>query len=495
MIGKPNKSVEFDDDTIASLFGTEAAEDETLDRLKAYYIQSKTHRNIISNRPIRILVGHKGIGKSAIFKIAEDEDRAKDIITVFIHPDDISELVKGSDDLHEMIRIWKRGLLEIVAKKIFSKAGLSIDSKNHEKLRSVLDSAGKFIRFIADVFQRSIDESVNTSRIDRGLVETFLKNNTIHVYIDDLDRGWEGKKEDIQRISALLNAIRDLCNNNEGLKIRLSLRSDVYYLVRTSDESTDKIEGYVVWHSWTHHDMLLMLIKRIETYFGRKFDIESYNKTSQSNLANFLSPIFEKTFEGRGKWEKVPMYKVLLTMIRKRPRDLVKLCSMAANNAFENDNHKIGTNNLIAIFANYSQGRLQDTVNEYKSELPEIESLLLNMKPNQRERKGGKGYVYTTPELKLKLKNFLDRKRLFMKSGKKATADDLLTFLYKINFITARKKGEDGKIVRHYFEEKQYITNTHADFGFDWEIHPAFRWALDPDSNQTLNGIEILDAD
>lgn len=484
---------EFDDETIAAIFGTEAAEDETLDRLKTYYIQSKTHKNFVSNRPIRILVGHKGIGKSAIFKIAEDEDKSKNVITVLIHPDDISDLGKSSDDLNEMIRAWKRGLLEIVANKVFSSAGVLIDSKGHEEMKTVLDSAGKFIRFIADIFQKQISEKVDSNRINRGIVKTFLGNRIIDVYIDDLDRGWEGKKEDIQRISALLNAIRDLCNNNDGLRIRLSLRSDVYYLVRTSDESTDKIEGYVVWHSWSHHDMLLMLIKRIEAYFGREFAIESYSKTQQRNLADFLSPVFEKTFQGKGKWENVPLYQVLLTMIRKRPRDLVKLCSMAASNAYENDDKKIGTKNLTAIFANYSQGRLQDTVNEYKSELPEIESLLLNMKPNQKERKEGKGFVYTTPELKLKLNNILQRKALYLKSGKKATAEDLLSFLYKINFITARKIDENGKIVRHYFEEKQYITNAQADFGFNWEIHPAFRWALDPDNSQTVSGIELSD--
>ena len=32
------------------------------------------------------------------------------------------------------------------------------------------------------------------------------------MYIDDIDRGWESRKEDIQRISALFNAMRDLSN-------------------------------------------------------------------------------------------------------------------------------------------------------------------------------------------------------------------------------------------------------------------------------------------
>ena len=52
--------------------------------------------------------------------------------------------------------------------------------------------------------------------------------------------------------------------------------------------------------------------------------------------------------------------------------------------------------------------------------------------------------------------------------------------MYKINFITARK-DKPNKIIRKYFEENQFLMNTFTDFGFDWEIHPAYRWALQPD--------------
>ena len=79
------------------------------------------------------------------------------------------------------------------------------------------------------------------------IVETFKKENIIHIYLDDLDRGWEARRQDILKISALLNAIRDICGSEKTLQFRLGLRSDVYFLVRTSDESTDKIERNIIW--------------------------------------------------------------------------------------------------------------------------------------------------------------------------------------------------------------------------------------------------------
>lgn len=69
----------------------------------------------------------------------------------------------------------------------------------------------------------------------------------------------------------------------------------------------------------------------------------------------------------------------------------------------------------------------------------------------------------------------------FYLAGKMATENSLLNFLYKINFITARKEVEGEEIQRKYFEENRYLTNTTVDFGYDWEVHPAFRWALQPD--------------
>ena len=53
--------------------------------------------------------------------------------------------------------------------------------------------------------------------------------------------------------------------------------------------------------------------------------------------------------------------------------------------------------------------------------------------------------------------------------------------MYKIGFITARKEV-NGEIVRKYFDENRYLSSEFSDFGFHWEVHPAYRWALQPDS-------------
>jgi hypothetical protein len=179
------------------------------------------------------------------------------------------------------------------------------------------------------------------------------------------------------------------------------------------------------------------------------------------------------------------MHRVLMSLIRKRPRDLVKLCTLGARNARIHKSSLIRTDNFKNVFEEYSQGRVQDTINEFRSELPDIERLILNMKPNKRERTTHLGYTYTTANLLSKITNILESGQFHYSNGRNATSKDLAAFMFKINFLTARKESGEG-IIRKYFEENRYLSSDFVDFGFDWEIHPAYRWALQPND---LNGI------
>jgi hypothetical protein len=476
--------VEFTPENIEALFGNEAAEDEEQTRLRQYYFKSSIYNQIVTDLPVRILVGHKGIGKSALFKVAIAEEEEEDRLSLLIRPNDITDLNINSSDFLHTIRIWIEGLNKIIARKIFDFVGIK-----QENLVLELERYGiNIVKFIEDTFQKLENKTLEYNYQQQRFVEQFLKNKKISVYIDDLDRGWQGRKEDISRLSALLNAVRDISSqNNRSINFKVALRSDVYYLVRTSDESTDKIEGSVIWHTWTNHEIFVLLIKRIETFFGRTVNENDLLKINQRQLADrYLNSVMESKFTGQGKWINAPMYRVMMSLIRKRPRDLVKLCTLAAKEAFVRKSSIIQTEDFKAIFEEYSQGRIQDTINEYRSELPQIERVLLNMKPNRRERTASQGYVYKSDELLKKIENIPDKGAYRFSNGNIADKQELAAFLYKINFLTARKVSPNEGIIRKYFEENRYLKSKFVDFGFDWEIHPAYRWALQPDTIEDI---------
>jgi hypothetical protein len=483
-------NVVFNDETIQKIFGFEDAESEPIDRLKQYYFKKETFDRVMTDLPIRLLVGHKGTGKSALIKVAISEERDKGNLPILIKPDDIAELGKSDENFLLRIRQWKYGLMKIIGAKVFSELGVYNDS-----LAGKLTQFGiKLVSFISESVL-SMRESVDLMPAQLALIDNFLKAKKIVVYIDDLDRGWEGKKDDVNRISALLNSIRDMANENPGLYFKVALRSDVYFLVRTSDESTDKIESSVVWFRWSNQEILVMLIKKILTFFGEKADESILMQTPQIHICYNLDTVFDKKFAGGGKWANVNMYRILMSLTRKRPRDIVKLCTLAARQAFYDNSNLIRTKHLESIFDEYSQGRIQDTINEYKSELPLIEKLLFGMKPSKKSKTTSDGFIFSTIELNQKLNNIMSQNNFQFANGRTVTAKDLAQFLFKINFITARKELDDGQIQRKYFQENRYLSSSFVDFGYDWEIHPAFRWALQPDSIEDIFNKLSISAD
>ncbi|MFK4750826.1 P-loop ATPase, Sll1717 family [Oceanobacter antarcticus] len=477
--------MEFNEYELQRLFGHEAAEDEDPERLRQYYFKNKTYSQVVNDLPLRILVGHKGIGKSALFQVAIDEESSKNRLTLLIKPDDILGIAEDATDFLKLIRDWKAGINEIIARKALTSFGLL-----YEGWRGKLNQyGGAALDFLSSTLKA--ENTVNLSASKQAVLKDFLCHNKISVYIDDLDRGWEGRKSDIQRISALLNAIRDISTENRGIYFRISLRSDVYYLARTSDESTDKTESSVIWHTWSNYEILVLLVKRIESYFGRDVDEEELLKKHQWDIFGYLNEIIEERFTGKGHWNNAPMYRVLMSLIRKRPRDLVKLLTLAGREANRLDATIISTNHLEAVFEEYSQGRLQDTFNEYRSEFPQIEKLILGMRPSKIQRKASQGYVYSTDELLKKIRAIEEQGKYKWANGNTADTKELAAFLYKINFITARKKVANG-IDRKYFEENRYLSNKFTEFGYDWEVHPAYRWALQPDEPLAIfNELEL----
>ena len=479
--------IEFNDVAIEQIFGKEAAEDEAPDRLKEYFFRNKAYENVILDLPIRILVGHKGIGKSALLKVSYLEDLEAGVPALWLRPGEVKSLISSdTDSLIRLIEQWKSGLSSLISAEAFEHlTGMPTPSS------SSLPSRGRLLDIIANMLS-----ATSVPAHHNALAATFTRRRQLRIYLDDLDRGWEGQLRDIRGISALLNSLRDLTNDNPGLQFRLGLRSDVYFLVRTSDELTDKIETSVIWLSWTNHEILTLMAKRVETHFGNSIDETRLVKQRQDIIAAHLHNVMTDIFRGRGRWEKVKIHQVLLSLTRQRPRDLVKLCHGGAKAAFQRQGHLIESADFQSIFEAYSQERLQDIVNEFRTELPNIENLLFGMKPTRIERKTATSYQYTNDQLITKITNICSQNAKFVFANKHVgTPRELAQFMYKIDFITATKILGDGMIDRKYFDQSRYLQNQFTEFGYDWEIHPAYRWALQPGNLQEIFDKLQLDAE
>lgn len=465
----------FDDVTIQEIFGADDAENENEERLKQYFYRNMAYDSLTANLPVRILVGHKGVGKSALLKRAYLDDLETGTPCVWLQPDallNVQSDTKSSDQFVHRISVWKKGILREILAAFFDRSALS----------QVGELETATANGLAEIIVKWLDEAPSKTG----------KPRSIDIYIDDIDRGWKANPEDITNISALLNAIRDIGGKHPRIRFRIGLRSDVYFLVRTSDESTDKIDGNVIWLRWINDDILRVIAKRIATFFNLDYTQEAIDRLDQNQISNIiLSHVVEPRFSGKGKWENKPIHYILLSLTRARPRDLVKLFRLAAKAANRRGSNIISSPDLNGVFEEYSQERLQDIINEFKSELPDIERLLLAMKPSKTEKKTLISYMFSTDQLSSKITRIIQQNNFRFTNGKSVTSRALIQFLYKIDFITARKTIDDGNLDRKYFEQSRFLGHEIVDFGYGWEIHPAYRWALQPANVQTL--LDALD--
>lgn len=474
--------VVFDEDNRKKIFGTVDGEGEEIERLKEYYFKNDIYEKLISDQPLKILVANKGVGKSALFRIAYEEATEKGFMPVKLEPEDVAEIWEKQDEIDIVkIKKWKHALIKNISEKVIQNLGLYDPS-----ISSTIVSMGNKIFSILSKSLETQKATINLSADQILKIDEFLKTKKIVVYLDDIDRNWQNRKEGILIIMTLIAAMRSLAHDNPGLTFKLSLRLDVYRAVRAKDESGDKWQGSVINLSYSIHDIFVFLIKRILTFYGEKTNDKRIHETSQSSLAKNLIPIFEETFRGTGKWANKDMKTVLTSLIRNRPRDLVKLCTSAADEAYKQGKKTIATEHIQAILPEYSESIIDDTIGEYVSELPQIQTLLYNMKPVKRAKTTEDSYKFTTKQLHDKLHQIMQNNNFKFSSGGVVNPRTLKEFLYKINFITARKFNEEGKLIRYNYEVNQKLSLPYLEEGYEWEIHLAYRWAMQTDSTEDI---------
>ncbi len=479
--------ISFDDETLAKLFGSEDAENEDPTRLKEYFFKNKAYESLKADLPIRVLVGFKGVGKSAILKICHLEDLEDSVLSIWVRPNDVFGAIDTSaNSFLQLIENWKIGLSTLIVKK-------ALEGVNeYDEANKVKRITGGARQIVASLYEKLQSISGTSSADIKKIIAQFSKAQKIRVYLDDLDRGWEGRPEDIQNISALLNAIRDMAGEDRNLQFRIGLRTDVYHLVRSSDESTDKIEANLIWLAWSNHEILATLVKRVTTFLGEDISQNELMKLGQNELAYKLEPIIEQRFYGRGKWENIASRRVLMTLTRKRPRDLVKLFYYSAKEAHNSNSNKIRSPHLQNIFIRYSNERLVDVINEFKTEVPQLKDVLLGMRQTKKERTDGIGPVFEDGQLIKKIGEIVRSCQVSFRNGDPMSAVAMARFLYRCDFITARYDKENT-IIRKHFSDNQLLASPNAQFGFKWEIHPAYRWALEPqNTDEILNKIDLL---
>lgn len=178
---------QFTDETIARMFGAEDAENETPERLKEYFYRNKAYDSLRAILPIRLLVGFKGVGKSALLKVSYLEDAEADVLALWVRPNDVFGSVDSSPaNFLQLIENWKAGLSTLIVRKALEGCG---DFDEAGRINKITGG----VRQITSTLYKRFESLLSSSGQDSMKVaKKFLLEKRIRIYLDDLDRGWEG---------------------------------------------------------------------------------------------------------------------------------------------------------------------------------------------------------------------------------------------------------------------------------------------------------------
>lgn len=478
----------FTHDNIGEIFGSDAADTEDPARLYSAFVSNESYYAVRAKNPITLVVGQKGIGKTALMLVSAMDDKRDSFPNIFIRGSEILSRVSNKDGISASINQFRSSIEEALLSEVAGK--LTKAASEHV---GVPDGAGGLLARLAQLGSSIAFGSSEKARTAANKIAPWLLNNvpSINIYIDDTDVEWDGSKKNADKIAQLIQSCFQIAADSGGdVRFKISIRSDLFNYLSVTADIIDKVQSGVVRVRWTNDDIFRVVAKRIALYENRNIDDFIDSRNQEEIFREVFIPYFEPRFKAEGAWKNTSMRHVLMSFVRQRPRDLIGLCRLAAQEALKEDS-LIGTGTLQAIIPDYCTKRLNDTVVEFRSEMPEVEKLLYEMRPDENKKskrddpsKKKKRNYYTNDELISKINNIKQRINVrFSYKSTTPTSPELAEFLFRINFLVASKVTESGAIERLYYDFADQKLREVRLGKWDWEVHMAYRWAIQHDSD------------
>ncbi|STZ75449.1 P-loop ATPase, Sll1717 family [Bergeriella denitrificans] len=459
-------------------FGNEAADDVDDEELKSYFVAQDTFDTFLKDsKRLQVIKAKKGMGKSALIKWLglEIVEKYEDSLVIKIRGSDLSrdnfKLTSSLSEPNEYIQDWMIRLCAIVNRELAKRIGFAINDDQISlvesaefqgfKERHLISCLLSRFKNILGKYQPETTQTINQHEVLKRI--NSLNYSKIWILIDDLDATFQNTNKEKVNIGSFFSACRYMIQDIKGINFRVTLRSDVWPVIRRHDESMDKIEQYVSEISWSEEDFKRIICQRIQAEFP--------TDTRPLNEDELLEKIFQPTVFWNEK--NVPTYQVLYILAYNRPRWGVQLCKLAQEDAIRKSMSHIAKLNIDARWGEYGLKRIADLVVEHKHQCMQVEDLVTSFRGLDRR--------FPQTELLEIIRKRILNSLIVQIDGQKATKpEEIADFLYRIGFIVARTE-EDGYGYHHYnYSDLPDLFSGHRKNGFNliWEIHPCYREAL-----------------
>jgi hypothetical protein len=388
-------------------FGNPDANNEEK-QLQNYFISTRAYLNAKRDIDKKIFyVGYRGAGKSALFnQLISDYQEDKNAIVIDINPKEFSYNV-FKDMKHSFHNVkttysiaWEYTLLiqafievsryfknnpnfkknreniEIISEYLIKNNYLE-NTKNldifFEYLRKIVDAKLK-INFKVFEFEAGLKSSIENEKklinllhigdlnLPKNALKKILVSHPIHMFLDELDTGWDNTEESKNYINGLFEAVYSL-RSIDGMNVYVSLRQDMYNNLIESLTNAEKIRPDIEKLNWDKRSITNVIGKRI---------LHSIPKEVSESLSfeNAVDCVFEKG-----------VFDYLISNTLQRPREVIEFCKKAHEEyvnryiSHYNSTKKIDKEIIEYVLPEFSINRLSDLCMEYQFEYPHLKTI------------------------------------------------------------------------------------------------------------------------
>ncbi|QKW35234.1 hypothetical protein HUT06_15285 [Actinomadura sp. NAK00032] len=382
-------------------FGTPSAERDIARGLGSYFVESPTYQRVRSGAKT-ILMGNRGAGKSAIFKVLAARERAAGSHVIELSPEDYSYELLSSTMEAEHAGSWaKTGayaaawkyLIYVLVMKALARKGMRLTKGGgreiHRYIRhnhgahqlGTLSLLVSYLKRLEAIKIGPIEAGVRTRELDRlykleeihnllPALRRVLDGQRVVVFVDELDRGWDSSEDAKAFVSGLFQACVSINGLHRNLRVYVSLRQELYDDIPALYEDAQKHRDLLERIYWSEESLLELIAKRIR-YSAREkgFDVEALEKAGDRACwsAVFAAP------PGRARDGSFG-YMVDRTLYR--PRELIQFCSEALAQARGRVSRlPVPYSAIERSEYGYSTERTKDIAAEYRSQYPGLLSV------------------------------------------------------------------------------------------------------------------------
>ena len=391
---------------LRSLFLGDPVAEHEAENLHEYFVETSAFYHAV-DRPLTILVGRRGTGKTAILYAAQSELMSeKDNHVTTMKPIGyethglirvLGEVKQRSERGFLIESIWKYLIYSEIANSVATeiKARPVYQPRTNEE-EAFLDYCETNVSIVSPPFSERIENAVSAlsgvgeiqdSVMQRLKISELLHNSlisdlrnllgevlgdrtTLSLLIDGLDEPW-GPGEHVNHLADLIGGLltvaqyipSDFQRSSSRIKpvdtkVTILLRSDIFAFIQHLIPEQDKLP--IIRVTWSDRELLLRVLEERMLYGTPK------GYTPQ----HIWDELFPAEIVG------VPCTEFMLRTVLPRPRDLIHLTTAAVSNAINRGHQKIQSDDFLSARSQYSQYAFDSILKEDDPSKGKLEAVL-----------------------------------------------------------------------------------------------------------------------